>query len=95
MVALRPVDALAGEVKRLYVRPAVRHRGVGRGLMIALIQEARAAGYAELHLETLPAMREAQALYRALGFCQVTPPNDDDRTIHMILRLTQTFAPNP
>ncbi|MCS7056808.1 MAG: GNAT family N-acetyltransferase [Thermoflexales bacterium] len=91
MVALQPVDALTGEVKRLYVRPAARRQGVGCGLVVALIEAARQAGYAVLRLDTLEAMREAQALYHSLGFREVErfrPPSDDaDRTISMALRL--------
>ncbi|GIV84689.1 MAG: hypothetical protein KatS3mg052_1696 [Candidatus Roseilinea sp.] len=91
MVALQPVDALTGEVKRLYVRPTARRQGVGRGLVVALIEAARQAGYAMLRLETLEAMHEAQALYRSLGFREIErfrpPTGDDDRTIGMALAL--------
>jgi len=91
MVALQPVDALIGEIKRLYVRPAARRQGVGRGLLVALIEAARQAGYAALRLETLEAMHGAHALYRSLGFQEVErfrpPTGDDDRTISMALWL--------
>ncbi len=91
MIALRPVDARTGEIKRLYVRPAARRQGVGLALVTALVAEARAAGYAVLCLETLPAMRAAQALYHALGFRETErfrpPTGESDRVVSMALRL--------
>jgi GNAT superfamily N-acetyltransferase len=67
-VAVRPVNADVGELKRMYVRPPHRGRGLGRELLAAAIAEARQAGYRWLCLDTLPTMTAAQALYRTFGF---------------------------
>jgi len=66
--ALRILDAETAELKRMYVSPAVRGRGLGRRLVAALEAEARALGIRRLVLETGILQDAALALYRATGF---------------------------
>jgi len=67
-VALRPVDERTAEVKRMFVDASWRGRGVGRALLHALIEGARAREFDTLRLGTLADMHAAQALYHSLGF---------------------------
>ena len=73
MVALRRVDAERCEMKRLFVRSAARGHGLGRQLATRIIDEARARGYREIVLDTLPVMTDAQRLYVSLGFVDIPP----------------------
>src|SRR3984957_939617 len=71
-VAVRPLEGSAVcEMKRLYVRPAARGLGIGAALVAAIITSAEELGYAEMRLDTLPAMAEAFALYQRFGFLQI------------------------
>lgn len=72
-IALRQFSDGIGEIKRLYVVPAARGRGLGRVLVEHIIAAAAAIGYRSVLLDTLPFMKEAQALYSSLGFKPTTP----------------------
>ena len=66
--ALRPLDPGAAEVKRMYVVPAARGRGISRLVLGGLEEEARRRGWASLKLETGPRQPEAVGLYTSAGY---------------------------
>jgi ribosomal protein S18 acetylase RimI-like enzyme len=90
-VVLRPLPALgprAGEVKRLYVRPAHRGAGIAGALMDALEAHARAAGYEALYLDSRPDFATAIRFYERRGYEPVARYNENpEATVFMRLRL--------
>ena len=68
---LKRLDEQAAEIKRMYVAPAARRRGVARALLEALECAARARGYAVVRLDTGPRQPHAMALYRSAGYVDI------------------------
>ena len=66
--AVRLIDAETGELKRMYVAPSARGKGLSKQLVAALEAEARALGAKRLVLETGTRQHAALALYRGAGF---------------------------
>jgi ribosomal protein S18 acetylase RimI-like enzyme len=91
-IAYRMVEPGVCEMKRLYVRPAFRGRGLGRELVNELIEDARDQGYRTMLLDTLASMSSARALYRDLGFVPVAPYYDNPLpgVMYMALELTSS-----
>jgi uncharacterized protein YjbI with pentapeptide repeats len=58
-VAVRPLGDGICEVKRLYVRPGHRGKGLGRRLAEGVIAEATAIGYKQMRLDSLTSLNEA------------------------------------
>ena len=71
--ALQPVDAEVAEIRRMYVVPSARRRGIGRRLLVELERLAVAFGYRALRLETGARQPEAIALYGSCGFRRTEP----------------------
>jgi GNAT superfamily N-acetyltransferase len=71
--ALRPIDAETAEVRRMYVAPAVRRRGIARRMLGELERRAANFGYRVLRLETGNRQPEAISLYESYGFQRIAP----------------------
>jgi drug/metabolite transporter (DMT)-like permease/GNAT superfamily N-acetyltransferase len=72
---IRSLPDGSGELKRMYVVPDARGRGVGRRLLARLEDEARRLGYPRLRLDTASQLNEAQQLYRSAGYYEIDDYN--------------------
>jgi ribosomal protein S18 acetylase RimI-like enzyme len=70
-VALRQIGDKLCEMKRLFVQPAFRGKGIGRTLAGAIVEEGRRIGYKHMRLDTV--LEPAKSLYRSLGFREIPP----------------------
>ena len=89
-VALHQLGPGICEMKRLYLRPQFRGKGLGRVLAETVIAEGRAIGCRQMRLDTVePVMPNAVAMYRRLGFKEIEPYclNPVDGALYMELEL--------
>jgi len=70
---LRTIGEGVGEIKRMYVRPQFRGRGLGRGLLDCLIDESTTMGHRVVRLDSAWFMDVAHSLYRSSGFRDTDP----------------------
>lgn len=75
---LRPSGASAREIKRLYVPPAGRGRGVGKALVQYMIDVARGEGATAIRIDSTRNLETAIGLYRSLGFEDCAPYPESD-----------------
>lgn len=96
-VALRPMpDEGVCELKRLYVKPVCRGKGVGRVLAAQAIDEARAMGYRLMRLDTGTFLEASRRLYASLGFVETGPYYDvppDVLRVTVFMELPLTIGP--
>src|SRR4051794_23253442 len=79
---LRALPDGAAEVKRMYVVPEARGRGVAAQLLARLEDEARRLGYQRVRLDTAAKLTEAQALYRGAGYTEIPDYNGNPAAAH-------------
>src|SRR5580765_6386898 len=71
-VALRELTPAERQLKRMYLRPDQRGRGLGRRLLETALERARADGVSVIRLDTGERMEAARSLYEAYGFRRVS-----------------------
>jgi ribosomal protein S18 acetylase RimI-like enzyme len=87
-VALRSLGNGSCEMKRLYVRPEFRGKGLGRLLARRAVEAAVECGYQRLRLDTLVSMKEAIALYESMGFHRINPYYDNPSDLAVFMELS-------
>ena len=72
-VALKKLEPMICEMKRLYIKLTYRSKGIGKLLVDGIIRRACEVGYTRMHLDTIHSMQAAQRLYEAAGFKDIEP----------------------
>jgi GNAT superfamily N-acetyltransferase len=72
---LRRLEDGICEIKRMYVVPGARSRGVGRALLRALEDAARELGYDRVRLDAGPEQRHSRVLFASTGYVEIAPYN--------------------
>jgi ribosomal protein S18 acetylase RimI-like enzyme len=70
---LREFEPGIAEIQRLFVRPEARGKGLARKISLALMDQARTAGFHTIRLDTARPLTGAIALYQSLGFKTRSP----------------------
>jgi GNAT superfamily N-acetyltransferase len=79
---LKRLDSHTAEIKRLFVAPEARRRGIGRALLRRLENEAAEIGYGRLRLDTGDRQPESLALFRSLGYREIPDYNGNRYAAH-------------
>lgn len=88
-IALRKLNETECEMKRLYVKPEFRNKGIAKMLVKKVISDSKEIGYSSMLLDTLPFLQTAIKMYKKIGFYEIGCYNDSplDNTIYMKLDL--------
>jgi GNAT superfamily N-acetyltransferase len=92
--AIRTLARGIGEIKRMWVSPEVRGLGVGRRLLQGLEQVARQRRMRAVRLDTNESLREAIQLYRASGYREIEPYNDNPYAHHWLEKISMRAKPS-
>ncbi len=71
MGTIRKLNEGVGEIKRMYVRPQFRGKGIGKALLQELLNNAEEFKFSTIRLDSGAFMKDAQRLYRKFGFVEI------------------------
>lgn len=74
------------ELRKMYLSPALRGRGLGRRMMEHALARAKELGYQRMWLETAESLKEAHGLYEKYGFASFKAPHKSDRCDFALIR---------
>ena len=83
-----------GHIARVIIAPARRRSGLGRQMLLAVLDQARARGLNQLTLNVRRQNRAAIELYSELGFQEIGPRPDDSSVLSMAMRLDTGAVPS-
>lgn len=86
-IALRKLSDTECEMKRLYVRPEFRNKGIAKMLVKKIISDAKKIGYSSMLLDTLPFLQTAIKMYKQMGFYEIECYNDSPMNNSIYLKL--------
>jgi GNAT superfamily N-acetyltransferase len=75
---VKAIGKEVAELKRMYVRPTFRRKGIGKQLVAKTIDEVTRQNYAVLKLDSAGFMTDAHALYRSFGFTDIRPYEESE-----------------
>ena len=75
-IALRKLNDTQCEMKRLYVKPEFRNKGIAKMLVEKVISDSKEIGYSSMLLDTLPFLQTAIKMYKKIGFYEIGCYND-------------------
>lgn len=80
--ALFPMGELIAELRKMYLHPDLRGKGIGNQLMSFIEDVARDKGFRRLELETASSMHAARTLYAKKGYVEIEPIHNRERCQH-------------
>lgn len=86
-IGLRKIDKQNCEMKRLYVRPALRGKHIGNELVQRIIRDAKEIGYSHILLDTLPFLERAIHMYKIFGFYEISSYNNSPLNTSIYMKL--------
>jgi GNAT superfamily N-acetyltransferase len=91
--AMKTLEPGVAEIKRMWIDPAVRRRGIGRKLLAALEEHAISHGCHTVRLDTAAPLREAIGLYSRAGYVEIAPYNANPYAAHWFEKRFRSSKP--